>query len=166
MATITLPIRELERSVCLDAEKARIETKRVVKYSTGNRADFLTALKIIARTLILKLLLGTLVRQQEKLIKWCINADFTVFSDEELVELAFRLDKIVVKERDVLDTAYSLGTELRVWWDRSLSQLSQQVEHLDSIAKSLHLEQDSQTPLLLGMMAEEFSQPDKISTKQ
>jgi hypothetical protein len=157
MATMALPIRELERSVCVSAEKARAETERVVSYSVTKRADMATVCKVAVRTVGLKWLLSGLVRHQEKLISACQQADFTRFSDEDLADLASSLQRMVAKERGLLAKANTLGAEIRGWWGESLLQLSQQVEHMDSIAESLHLECDPEASLLLAMAVEQFS---------
>ena len=161
MATMAVPILELERSVRTEAEKARLQTQRVLAYSTDTHANISTFLGVVAATFIVKFLLWTLVRQQSKLIRYCQDADFTKVGNEDLAKLAHCFDKIIAKERDVLAKASQLGVEIRVWWERSLSQLSEQVEHLNSIAQSLHLECDQETSLLLAITAEEFSRPKK-----
>jgi hypothetical protein len=157
MATIALPIRELEQSVCVDAEKARTETERVARYSGASRADVVTVCKVAVATIGLKWLLGGLVRHQQKLIGIYQRCDFTRYRDQDLAELASSLYRIVEKERAVLAVANTLGAEIRIWWDASLRQLSQQVEHLDSIAESLHVECDPEASLLLAMAVEQFS---------
>jgi hypothetical protein len=161
MATMAMPILELQRSVRVDAEKARRQTQRVVEYSKGARADVLTLFRVFATTFVLKLMLWTLVRQQSKLIRSCLNADFTKVSNEDLEKLARCFDKIIAKERDVLSKTSQLGAEIRVWWEKSLSQLNEQIEHLDSIAQSLHVECDQESSLLLAITAEEFAKPKK-----
>ena len=157
MATMALPIRELGRSVCVGAEKARTETERVARYSGASRADVMTVCKVAVGTIGLKWLLGGLVRHQEKLISLYQGCDFTHYRDQDLADLASSLSKIVEKERAVINRANTLGAEIRVWWDASLRQLSQQVEYLDSIAESLHLECDPEASLLLAMAVEQFS---------
>ena len=157
MATLTLPIRELEQSVRNEAEKAQAETECVAMHSSAPRADFGTVCKVAARTLALKWLLSSLVRTQEKLISAYVKQDFTQCSDDTLRETAASLDRIVEKERAILNRANMLGAEIRVWWNASLVKLAEQVEHLDSIAESLHLECDDEASSLLAIAAEQFA---------
>jgi hypothetical protein len=157
MATLALPIRDLERSVCIGAEKARAETERVLTYSGTRPADFGTALKVATTTLVLKLLLGQLVRAQSRLISAYARADLNHFRSQDLAELATTLDKIISKDHELLTKANALGAEIRVWWSASLARLAEQVEHLDSIAESLHLAVDSEASALLALAAGELA---------
>jgi hypothetical protein len=157
MATIALPIRELEQSVRVGAEKAQAETELVATYSNAARASMGNFARVVFRTVGLKLMLAGLVRHQEKLISSYQQFDFTGCSDEGLSELAVSLDKIVEKERAILSKAKTLGSEIRVWWEASLLQLEKQAEHLDSIAESLHAECDDEASSLLVFAAEQFT---------
>src|SRR5271170_1364080 len=91
MATMALPIRELEQSVYVGAEKARAETERVVRYSGASHANVLTACKVLAASVCLKWLFGTLVRSQDKLIRLYQTWDLTKLSDEQMLDLVHRL---------------------------------------------------------------------------
>jgi len=51
---MALPIRELERTVCYEAEKARAETDRVAMYSIESRPVVRTALAVMFKTATLK----------------------------------------------------------------------------------------------------------------
>jgi hypothetical protein len=157
MATLALPIRELERSVCVGAEKARAETERVATYSGMRRANVGTALKVAAKTLGLKLILSQLVKGQDKLILAYGRADLDSFRSEDISELAMSLDKIVIKDRELLNKADALGAEIRVWWSASLAKLSEQVEYLDSISESLHLAADTEGSALLAIAVEQLA---------
>jgi hypothetical protein len=157
MATMTFPICELERSVSVGAEKARAEAERVATYSGAVRPSVGTTVKLAGMTFVVKWMLGSLAWQQSKLIKLYQSCDFTRYSDEEIASKAASLDRILGKERDVLNLANTLGAEIRIWWGASLRQLAEQIEHLDSIAESLHLECDREASLLLGLAAEQFS---------
>jgi hypothetical protein len=67
------------------------------------------------------------------------------------------LDKIISKDHELLTKANALGAEIRVWWSASLARLAEQVEHLDSIAESLHLAVDSEASALLALAAGELA---------
>jgi hypothetical protein len=157
MATMTLPIRELERSVRVEAERAQAGADCVVKHSRAPRADLKATCRVAGATLGLRFLLSGLVRTQDKFISVLVERDFTECRSEDLAELAVSLDGIVSKERAVLEKASTLGAEIRIWWNTSLAKLAQQVEHLDSIAESLHLESDPEASLLLAMSVDQFS---------
>jgi hypothetical protein len=160
MATMALPICELERSVSVEAEKARTETERVLRYSTASRADILTACKVLVASLCLKWLFSALVRNQDRLIRVYQSGDFMNASDEQLLGLARSLRDIVRKERTMVTKAGSLGVETRVWWDASLRRIAEQAEHLDSIAESLEVECDPEASLLLAMALDKFTAHD------
>jgi len=154
---MALPIRELEQSVRVGAEKAQAETELVATYSAATRASMGNFARVVLRTVGLKVMLAGLVRHQEKLISSYQQLDFTKCCDEDLSELAVSLDGIVEKERAILAKANTLGSEIRVWWETSLLQLAKQAEHLDSIAESLHAECDDEAASLLVFAAEEFT---------
>jgi hypothetical protein len=154
---MALPIRELERTVCYEAEKARAETDRVAMYSIESRPVVRTALAVMFKTATLKWHLIGLVREQERLIHACVESDFTRVSDEDLADLASSLDKIIGKERAMLARASTLGTEIRAWWDTSLRRLADQVDHLESIAESLHAEGNPECMALFAIAAGQFA---------
>jgi hypothetical protein len=157
MATMTLPIRELERSVRVEAEKAQAGADCVVKHSRAPRADIKAACRVAGATLALKFLLSGLVHTQNKFISVLLERDFTQCRREDLTELASSLDEIVERERAILTKANTVGTEIRVWWNASLCKLSDQAEHLDSIAESLHLAADPELTHLLAMATEQVA---------
>jgi hypothetical protein len=160
MATMTLPICELERSVYVGAEKAQAETERVVRYSGATRADVLTACKVLAATVCLKWLFSGLVRSQDKLIHMYQTGDLTQLSDEQVLGLTRSLRVIANRDREVLAKASTLGVGTRVWWDASLRRIAQQSEHLDSIAESLEVDCDPEASLLLAMALDRFTARD------
>src|SRR6266568_4274994 len=151
MATMTLPIRELERSVRAEADKAQAGTDCVVMHSRAPHADFGTVCKVARRTIALKFLLGSLVRTQDKFINVLVERDFTQCRPEDMRELASDLDKIVGQEKAILEKANTLGVEVRVWWNTSLVKLAEQAEYLDSIADSLHVACDDEASTLLAI---------------
>lgn len=157
MATMALPIRELERSVCVSAEHARAETERVVQYSEATRADVATACKVMFRAFGLKWLLASLVRNQDKLISRYREYDFNRCTPEQLADVADSLESILTRERDLLTKANALGAEVRVWWGDSLWQLTEQVECLESIADSLRVACNDEATALLAIAAEQFA---------
>jgi hypothetical protein len=156
MCTMALPIRELEQSVAMGAEKARAETECVAAHSKASRADLGTACKVAAGTIVLKWLFAALVRSQGKLISAYVEHDFSHYRREDLAQLSSSLDEIVAKDRAILDKVYILGAEIRVWWNASITKLEDQAEHLDSISESLRLAADAEGTALMAMAVEEF----------
>jgi len=156
MATMALPIRELERSVCIGAEKARAETERVVRDSRANRPNMRTVCSVTFRAFGLKWLWASLVRNQNKLIGLYRAFDFNRCSAKELAEVVESLEQMLSKERDLLAKANALGAEVRGWWGDSLWQLAEQVEYLESIADSLRVASNDETSTLLALAAEQF----------
>ena len=161
MATMALPIRELEQSVSIGAKKAKAETERVVRYSEAPRADISTAVKLLAASVCLKWLFSALVRSQDRLIRIHQLSDLTQMSDEQMIQLARRLREFADTDRELVSKASRLGAETRVWWDASLHRIAEQAEHLDSLAESLELECDPEASTLLGMVLDQFTAKDR-----
>ncbi len=155
MATLTLPISELSPVVFA----AKEQTECVVSYSKAVVADFATACAIITKTLSLRSKFSRLVTRQAKLIDSLVERDFNSSPTGELLSLAVSIDDLVADERALLSLVGELGSEIRVWWNTSLIALSEQVEHLDSLAESLHLASDDEASSLLAFALEEFSSP-------
>lgn len=159
MATMALPIRELELSVCVGTDKARAETECVAFYS---RARVITpsislTIKLSVTAALLQFLLRRLVASQRMLIKAYQRIDFTHCTDEEIARIAKSLDGVVERGQSILTKLDSLGPRAHAWFGLVMSHLGQQLEHLDSIAESLHLAMDDEGTALLAMAVEEFS---------
>ncbi len=152
MATLAFPISELTPVIF----EATADAKCVVSYSRTAVASFGVAFHIVAKTFQLKRKLSLLATRQEKLLGNLVQRDFSVEPIEELGRVAIQLGDIVAKERELLVQAYTLGSEIRVWWNSSLIRLTDQVEHLDSIAESLSLEAEPEGALLLAVAAEQL----------
>lgn len=154
---MTLPIRELERSVQAEADRAQAGADCVVKHSRAPRADLKATCRVAGATLGLRFLLGGLVRTQDKFISVLVERDFNQWRSQDMAELASSIDGIVSRDRALLEKANTLGAEIRVWWNASLRKLSYQADHLDSIAESLHLAADPETTQLLAMATEQVA---------
>lgn len=152
MATMALPIRDLESLI---RNEAKPKTACVAKISKSNGKGFATVCKIAALTLGLKFLLGRLARWQGSIIASLVKEDFNSYSSESLTELAKSIDQMVADEREALEHAYDLGYELRAFWP--LDTLQEQIEHLDSIAESLHLAADPEGTALLSLAVEQVA---------
>jgi hypothetical protein len=157
MATMTFPIRELERSVRNEAKKAKDKTECVVAHSRAPHADFGTACKVAASTIALKWLLSSLVRMQDKLIALLVARDFTECREQDIRELAANLEDIAATGRTTLERLNTLGAEVRVWWSSSLVKLEEQAEYLESIAQSLQVAVDDEASTLLAVAVGEFA---------
>src|SRR5205809_2708515 len=96
MATMTLPVRELELSVRVGTDKARAETECVVFYARARATSpsIGVTLKLGFTAALLAVMLRSLVRHQRKLIRAYQETDFTCFRSEELVRVADSLEKI------------------------------------------------------------------------
>ena len=152
MATLALPIRDLESFIRTEAKP---KTACVAKISKSKGEGFSTVCKIAMLTVALKFLFGHLSRRQTKLIASLSEHDFNSCSQESLSELATAIDELVTDERDALEHAFALGYELRAFWP--LETLLEQVEHLDSIAESLHLAADPECTSLLALAVDEVA---------
>jgi hypothetical protein len=152
MATMTFPIAELGPMVV----EARADAKSVVCYSKADVADFSVWWHIKAGTFRLRRRFSALSLKQDRFIKSLLEQNLSAGSPDELAKLATSLDDLVKSERVLLDMAYSLGSEIRFWWDKSLAKLSEQVEHLDSVIESLRLAGDLEATALMAMAVEEF----------
>jgi hypothetical protein len=149
MATMTFPICELEQSVRVEAQLAHAATEVV--------AQCANSVMIVAKTAQLRGRYAHLVKKQETLIKALVTHDFTACSTKMMSEMAASLDDLVKDERDMLVDAARLHPGIRRWWQSSLLTLSEQVEHLDSIAESLRMETDPEAMALLSLALEQVA---------
>ncbi len=149
MATLVLPISELEPAVI----EAKAETDRVVSWSRSSVADIGVAFQIYSKAFALRLKFSRLVTRQGGLLSSLVDKKFSDIPREELRDLALRIDRLVTDERELLEEVHSVGSEVRVLWTSSLQKLSEQVEHLDSISESLHMESEAEGSLLLTVAA-------------
>ena len=155
MATLALPIRELQ-SARDEAERVQSYTKCAARYAKARTDDFHTVWKLAKVTFALKRRLASLATKQGMLIETLVQRDFTGWSSDELTDFANRIDELVTDERDALAVSYDqLGSDIRFWWGTSLRTLAEQVEHLDSIAESLHVAADPKCIALLALAAEQ-----------
>ncbi len=152
MSALALPIDQLLPLV----SEAKEQTAGVVVSSRAERADISVALHIAFETFGLRRRLAKLADKQAKLISAMSEFDFSTMPAEKMKRTAALVDELVTDEREVLRQAFELGSEIRVWWNRSLSRLAQQAEHLDSIAESLHVASDDKTSALLAFAVEQF----------
>ncbi len=153
MSALALPICELMPMV----GEAKARTKGVVVCSRAERADTRTAWRVARKTIGLKFELADLARRQEQLITKLVESQFSSAPVEVIRDVAVSVDALVASEKDLLRSTKELGTEIRVWWNASLLKLTNQIEHLDSISESLHLECDEQAPILMAAAIEQFS---------
>jgi hypothetical protein len=152
MATMTLPIRELELSVSVGTEKARAETECVVFYSEARSVDPLRmTVKLGFTALVLKFMLSSLARHQRALIRAYQQIDFGNYSADELIKWAEPLQKLAERGRPVLRQLEPFGPRGQKLWGSVLSDLSEQLDHFESIAQSLRSAADPETSLLMGI---------------
>ena len=166
MATMALPIRELELSVSVGTDKARAETECVVFYSRARviSPSIGVRIKLGLTASLLKWLLHRLAGSQGMLIRAYQAIDFTSCSNQEITRVAKSLDGVVESGRSTLDRLQTLGPRAHAWLGSSLlAQLGQQIEHLDSIAESLHLAADAEGTALMAMAVEEFSAVSELA---
>jgi hypothetical protein len=76
--------------------------------------------------------------------------DFVNSGQDELLGVVEAIDMAVTNGRDLLSDVNTLGSEIRIWWQRPMLKFAEQVEHLDSIAESLRIECDPEASLLLA----------------
>jgi len=166
MATMALPIRELELSVRVGTEKARAETECVVFYAHARavQPSFTLLMKYGFYTTMLKWILLSLARSQKSIIALYQKTDFTPYSSEEILRVAKSLDSVVEAAQPILCKLQALGPRAQAWLGSAvLAQLAQQLEHMDSIAESLHVAADEETTALLAMAVEEFSAVSELA---
>jgi hypothetical protein len=160
MATMALPIRELELSVRVGTEKARAETECVVFYANARavRPGLGITIKFGFYTTMLKWLLASLVKRQSSIIRFYQNTDFTHCTNEEILRVAKSLDSVVETGRSILCKLQALGPRAHAWVGPAvLSHLAEQFDHMDSMAESLHFALDVEGTALMAMAVEEFS---------
>lgn len=153
MAALALPISELAPVV----DEAKVETECVAVCSKAERADTTTMWHIVRKTYSLKRRFAQIVTRQGELIDKLVGRDFSTTPVAELSSLANSIDSLTTDERELLNLVNGLGAELRVWWATSLLRLADQVDHLESIAESLHVASDPESSLLLALAVEQMA---------
>lgn len=163
---MALPVRELELAVCVGTEKARAETECVVFYAhaRADRPSIGLTIKLSFYLALLKWLLARLAGSQRTMIRLYQSTDFTCYSNEEIVRVAKSLDRIVERGREILSKLETLGPRAHTCLGAAvLAQLAEQLEHLDSIAESLHIAADEETTALMAIAVEEFSAASELA---
>ncbi len=159
MSTLALPIRELELSVRVGTDKARAETECVVFYSRA-RANCPTlgmTFKLACAATLMKFMLSSIARNQKMLISAYQKIDFTCYNNEELGKSAASLERISECGRPVLEKLEEFGPRAQRLWGSSLSQLAEQLDHLESIAASLRVAADPEASLLMGLAVQQMA---------
>jgi len=102
----------------------------------------------------LKLMLLSLSRHQRLLIRAYQGINFNKFTREELIEWAEKLEKILERGRPTLARLERFGPRTQKLWGSVLSDLSEQLDHIDSIANSLRSAANTHVSLLLAAAAD------------
>jgi len=147
---MALPIRELETFV---SDEAKPKTETVIQVTRSSAEGFAVLCKVIAETATLKLVFWHLARRQERLINRLVERQFDAYEETAFGDLANAIDSLVSSEQGMLRELSELGSEIRVWLP--LRRLQAQIDHLDSIAESLHAETDPECMTLLSIAAEQ-----------
>jgi hypothetical protein len=142
MATLALPIRELEQSVRI----AHAETECVTYCSKKETVDLRLVGQILNKTFHLRFKFADLSRREERLINGLIDRDFSQCSNADLNNLAMSLEDV-----------RELGSITRFWWGESLVKLADQADHLASIADSLRMSADPDCEALLALAVEQIA---------
>ena len=153
MATMAFPICELAPML----ETAKEDTKRVVSYSKSAVADLHTACRILWDTIALRGKFSHLADKQDELINRLADNDLSAAGIQQMQDLAVSIENLIKDERDMLKDAFTLGSEIRVWWGDSLARLADQADYLESIAESLHVAGDAECVSLLALTLEEVA---------
>ena len=90
-----------------------------------------------ALRIALKFMLGSLSRHQRLLIRAYQDTNFNRFSGDEIVKWAERLEKIVCRGRPTIEKLEKFGPKTKKLWGNVLSDLAEQLDHMESIANSL-----------------------------
>ncbi|PYP90115.1 MAG: hypothetical protein DMG65_12205 [Candidatus Angelobacter sp. Gp1-AA117] len=114
-------------------------------------------LKVAGKTIWLKYRFSCLSKLEDKLIAHLTDHDFSELNAADLVETAVSIENLVAMQRDILNDVHELGTEIRVWWKRSIEKLTEQTEHLESIAESFRFAADPEATALLALAAEHLA---------
>jgi hypothetical protein len=139
------------------ATTARSETKRVVARSKSSEfVDIFRLSRAAYETLVLRYKFIHLANCQQNVIGKLVAADFTATDKSKIKSIAGLIDELVNYEREFLSDSKKLGMVTKFLWSKPLLRLHDQVEHLDSISESLHLELDEGTKALMAMALEEI----------
>ena len=159
MATIALPIRELELSVRVRTDKARAEAECVVFYRDARAMSpsIGMTLKYGLNASILRFLLWGLAHNQKLLIRAYQRIDFAQCNNDELLKCAESLEKIAELGWCTLAKIEPLGPRAQRLIGPSVTQIAEQLHHFDSIAASLRSAADPETSLLLGLAVQQMA---------
>jgi hypothetical protein len=151
MATMALPIQKLELSVRVGTDRACAEAECVAFYSSARTVEPVRmTLKFGLTALLLKFMLVSLSRHQRLLIRAYQGIDFNRCSGDELVKWAERLEKILDRGRPTLGKLVNFGPRTQKLWGNVLSDLSEQLDHMESIASSLRSAANVDVSLLMA----------------
>src|SRR5437868_172381 len=135
MATMALPIRELE----LSTDKTRAEAECAVFYSKARKVEPVRmTVKFYTAAVLLRFMLVGLAKHQKTLIRSLQDTDFSRCKPSEMSKLANSLDNIAEHGRPILEKLGYFGPRARKFWGDSVEQLAEQLDHFESIAMSLH----------------------------
>jgi hypothetical protein len=141
---------QLNQLVPLVSE-ATEQTRRVFdRPITG--PEKLTGWRLMLSTLAAERSLAELARKQGVILTALAANNFVIMPKTEIRNLAEKIDSLIADERSLFRLLHEPA-----WWCPSVARLSRQVEHLDSIAESLHWECDDEASALLGMAVEQFA---------
>lgn len=94
-----------------------------------------------------------LAASQDRWIATGTEQDFSKYQPEDLARMAPKVDDMVKILRELLRLTSTLDPLTRFAWRRPLRKLAQQVDHIESIAESLHLACDPEATQLLALAA-------------
>ena len=103
-----------------------------------------------ALRIALKFMLGSLSRHQRLLIRAYQDTNFNRFSGDEIVKWAERLEKIVCRGRPTIEKLEKFGPKTKKLWGNVLSDLAEQLDHMESIANSLRCAINPEVVLLMA----------------
>ena len=128
----------------------REATERVIRYSKARSPSLSDLFNIFRGVITISIKWQRLTDRQCEILQRLTAFDFVNSGQDELLGVVEAIDMAVTNGRDLLSDVNTLGSEIRIWWQRPMLKFAEQVEHLDSIAESLRIECDPEASLLLA----------------
>jgi|ERR1017187_9179747 hypothetical protein len=128
----------------------REATERVIRYSKARSPSLSDLFNIFRGVITISIKWQRLTDRQCEILQRLTAFDFINSGQDELLGVVEAIDMAVTNGRDLLSDVNTLGSEIRIWWQRPMLKFAEQVEHLDSIAESLRIECDPEASLLLA----------------
>ena len=154
MATLALPIRQLEYEIGLKAVKLQLEVSR----ARSSSSRFGQLIRIRWHVAQINRGFGDLIEKQKALIRLLQDTHVPNNITPELcAQISKKLDEVVCDVEKLLDRAAEMPPNILQYWKSNMEKLADQTGHLDSIAESFRVAADPSCTSALARAVEVVS---------